>query len=128
MLSHGFFCLETLLIDLQVELVVDPNAPPSFANRVGAPNDIPKKNQPRSAAPKAPRGGRNARATTGATRGGRGGNASGSGRGKPKTAEQLDQEMSDYFDSSAAAAAAPAAAPATTTDVGMEDTVLVRTS
>ncbi|KAI5795064.1 hypothetical protein EDC01DRAFT_705679 [Geopyxis carbonaria] len=114
---------------MKVELVVDPNAPASFADRVGQPNKIVTKSN-RAEKPKPiakPAAGRGAR---GSTRGrGRGG--AGSGRGKPKTAEQLDQEMSDYFDGGSAKPAgsnsAPAPAPAAANggdDVGMEDTTL----
>lgn len=114
---------------MKVELVVDPNAPASFADRVGAPNKVTKAEKPKPAAAKPARGRGGAR---GNKRGGAGGRG-GSGRGKPKTAEQLDQEMADYFgnnDNSANATttttAAPAAAPAASNgDVGMdEDTVL----
>ncbi|KAF8538537.1 hypothetical protein BDD12DRAFT_150311 [Trichophaea hybrida] len=117
---------------MKVELVVDPSAPASFADRVGAPNKIinkqPKGDKPKPVVkPTAARGGARGGAR-GNKRGGRSG--SGSGRGKPKTAEQLDQDMSDYFggDSTNASGAAPAAATATNGgDVGMDDTVLVGT-
>lgn len=69
------------------------------------------------------------------TRGGRGGR---NGRGKPKTADELDAEMMDYFDASATGAAggdssnaAPAAnesvAPAAANggDTGMDDEIMV---
>jgi THO complex subunit 4 len=57
-------------------------------------------------------------------RGGRSGN--GNARPKPKTAEQLDQEMADYFgDSNNASAASATTAAANGGDVGMDDTVLV---
>ncbi len=67
----------------------------------------------------------------GRARGGRGG--SGVARSKPKTAEELDQEMSDYFvggTTNAASATAPAAngnatATANGGDIGMDDNVLV---
>lgn len=115
---------------MKVELVVDPNAPASFADRVGQPNKVsaPKpakaannapKNAPKNAAREATRGGRGGR------RGGRGGAGN---RPKPKTAEQLDQEMADYFEPNGAtngAAAPAAAAPAANVgDDAMEDTVL----
>ena len=66
-------------------------------------------------------------ATKAAGRGGRKGRA---GRPKPKTVEELDAEMSEYFDPNAVApaantngAAAPAAAP-TTGDATMEDEIM----
>ncbi|TGZ76741.1 RNA-binding domain-containing protein [Ascodesmis nigricans] len=104
---------------MKVELVVDPNAPASFAERVGQPNKIPAAAPTKADKPKPV-----VKSTRGRGRG-RGGRASGSGRGKPKTAEQLDQEMSDYFESSnnANGSAAPAAATASA-DAEMEDTVL----
>ncbi|KAA8896883.1 putative mRNA export protein mlo3 [Sphaerosporella brunnea] len=111
---------------MKVELVVDPNAPPSFADRVGAPNKIvtttkSKADKPKPAAKPAtaPRARGNS-ARGGKRGGGRAGNAS---RPKPKTAEQLDQEMADYFGESNNNTAAPAANGG---DVGMDDdTVLV---
>lgn len=124
---------------MKVELVVDPNAPASFADRVGQPNkvaapkakaaDKPKANAPKTNAPKTNAPKNAARDAGRGGRGGRGGRRGGAGnRAKPKTAEQLDQEMADYFDSSsanAAGAAPAAAAPAATGgDDAMEDTVL----
>jgi len=114
---------------MKVELVVDPNAPASFADRVGAPKQAPAAKaaatKPKPVAAKPARGRGRGRA-----RGGRGG--SGVARSKPKTAEELDQEMSDYFvggTTNAASATVPAAngsATATTNggDVGMDDNVL----
>ena len=58
-------------------------------------------------------------ATKAAGRGGRKGRA---GRPKPKTVEELDAEMSEYFDPNAVAPA-PAAAP-TTGDATMEDEIM----
>ncbi|CCX12248.1 Similar to mRNA export protein mlo3; acc. no. Q09330 [Pyronema omphalodes CBS 100304] len=127
---------------MKVELVVDPNAPATFAERVGQPNKLQnnrqkaENNRPKPAAKAAPkpaanaRGGRRGPAAAGAApnqRGAKGGR-SGSGRAKPKTAEELDQEMSDYFggagDNSATAAPAATNGAATGGDVGMDDTVL----
>jgi len=114
---------------MKVELVVDPNAPANFADRVGAPNKIspPKTQKPKAVAksaakPAAVRG-------RAGTRGGKRGGRAGSGRGKPKTAEELDQEMADYFggDVNPSGNAVPVATSTAATnggDVGMEDTVL----
>ncbi|KAI5819453.1 putative mRNA export protein mlo3 [Pyronema omphalodes] len=130
---------------MKVELVVDPNAPATFAERVGQPNKIQnnnnnrqkaENNRPKPAAKAAPKPGANARggrrgpAAAGAASNQRGakGGRSGSGRAKPKTAEELDQEMSDYFgnsgDNSATAAPAATNGAANGGDVGMDDTVL----
>jgi len=116
---------------MKVELVVDPNAPASFADRIGAPKPTAapraaKADKPKPVAAKPARG----RGRGRAARGGRGG--SGVTRGKPKTAEQLDQEMADYFDGGATntgSTAAPvasgnAAATVNGGDVGMDDNVL----
>jgi len=112
---------------MKVELVIDPNAPASFADRVGAPNKI--------AAPKARADGR-LKATPkpvtttrgrGATRGNKaagargGAGRSGNGRSKSKTAEQLDQEMVDYFGGNETAAAATPVAAANGGNIGMDD-------
>jgi len=105
---------------MKVELVVDPNAKPTFAERIGAPNPIPKGRQekPKPVAKSAPRGG---------ARGGRGGRGRGglNGTRKPKTAEELDQEMEDYYSTNASAPAAAApAAPAANGDAMEDDGVL----
>ncbi|RPB09111.1 RNA-binding domain-containing protein [Morchella conica CCBAS932] len=118
---------------MKVELVVDPTAPASFADRIGAPKQVPvarnstankpkpvTKNMGTSAArgAKGRRGGRDAR-------GGRSGNPS---RKKP-TAEELDADMADYFvggtsGAATAGGAAPTAVGASNGDVGMDDDVL----
>jgi THO complex subunit 4 len=96
---------------------------------VSTPNKIitakPRADRPKPAvrAATTPRGrGTNARGK----RGGRSGNAA---RPKTKTAEQLDQEMADYFggDSNNATAAPAATAAANGGDADMDDTVLVGT-
>ncbi|KAI5858046.1 putative mRNA export protein mlo3 [Tricharina praecox] len=101
---------------MKVELVVDPNAPASFADRVGAPNKIAAARPRADARPKTTpkpvvstaRGRGTARGNK--TAGARGGvGRAGSGRSKPKTAEQLDQEMADYFGGNETASAAPVA-------------------
>lgn len=98
------------------------------AKSVSAPNKVTgpakaEKPKPKPVVKPVARGGR------GNKRGGAG--RAGSGRGKPKTAEQLDQDMSDYFGDNTAntsSGAAPAAAATTNGgDVGMDDTVLVGT-
>ncbi|KAH8154747.1 uncharacterized protein LAJ45_01278 [Morchella importuna] len=100
---------------MKVELVVDPTAPASFADRIGAPKQVPV--APARGA-KGRRGGRDAR-------GGRSGNPS---RKKP-TAEELDADMADYFvggtsGAATAGGAAPTAVGASNGDVGMDDDVL----
>ncbi|KAL0638352.1 RNA-binding RNA annealing protein [Maublancomyces gigas] len=114
---------------MKVELVVDPTAPASFADRVGAPKQIQStrpaaNNKPKPATKNtttAPRG-------TKAKRG-RGGGRSGNPRGKKPTAEELDADMADYFvggTSATTSAALPTAATGTANgDVGMDDDVLV---
>jgi hypothetical protein len=144
-LTFKFEFKHVLTLVTQVELVVDPNAPLSFAERVGyvffnclryfpvtpnanvlfsVPNKIAraaKAEKPKPVAkPQTVSRGR------GGARGGRGGN-SGSGRSKPKTAEQLDQEMADYFGGESNGGVASAASIANGGDVGMDDTVLVGT-
>lgn len=104
---------------MKVELVVDPNAPPSFADRVGAPNKISgttKKDKLKPVTKNQPTRGR------GVARGGRVGRA-GSGRSKPKTAEQLDQEMAEYFGGDSNNVG-PNGNTAANGDVGMDDSVL----
>lgn len=133
---------------MKVELVVDPTAPASFADRVGyvnssnvqcddllisyfysAPKQIqaarPTTNKPKPATKNStttvpPRGTKGKRG-----RGGRAGNP----RGKKPTAEELDADMADYFvgGTSATTSAAPPTATtgATNGDVGMDDDVLV---
>lgn len=93
-----------------------------------APKAKKENNKPKSAAaapkPAAAAGG----ATKAAGRAGR--KAGRAGRPKPKTVEELDAEMSEYFDPNAVAPAAntngapaPAAAPATG-DATMEDEIM----
>ncbi|KAL7275967.1 RNA-binding RNA annealing protein [Rhizina undulata] len=114
---------------MKVELVVDPAAPPSFADRVGAPKAVPA---PKNSASKPRPVSKNVNPQTargrGGKKGGRGGRT-GNGRGKPKTAEELDAEMADYFDNAPAggasnAVAAPTMATTVATnggDIGMDD-------
>ncbi|KAG9951739.1 hypothetical protein KCU85_g2663, partial [Aureobasidium melanogenum] len=105
-----------------------PAAPKSLGDRIQAPKAKKENNKPKSAAaaPKPATAGA-AGATKASGRAGRKGRA---GRPKPKTVEELDAEMSEYFDPNAAApaantngAAAPAAAPATG-DATMEDEIM----
>lgn len=106
-----------------------PAAPKSLGDRIQAPKGKKENNKPKAAAAPKPvnaaAGGAGAKA---AGRGGRKGRAA--GRPKPKTVEELDAEMSEYFDPNAVApaantngAAAPAAAPATG-DATMEDEIM----
>ncbi|THY33134.1 hypothetical protein D6D00_01169 [Aureobasidium pullulans] len=105
-----------------------PSAPKSLGDRIQAPKAKKENNKPKSAAaapkPAAAAGG----ATKAAGRAGR--KAGRAGRPKPKTVEELDAEMSEYFDPNAVAPAAntngapaPAAAPATG-DATMEDEIM----
>jgi len=97
---------------MKVELVLEPKVP-GLESRVGAPNQVAAKGPKTAAKPKpatntAPKAVNNARGRPGrrggpAARGGR------PGRPKPKTAEELDAEMADYWDGSAPAAATGAA-------------------
>ncbi|KAH0376419.1 hypothetical protein KCU92_g9776, partial [Aureobasidium melanogenum] len=105
-----------------------PAAPKSLGDRIQAPKAKKENNKPKSAAaaPKPATAG--AAGATKAT--GRAGRKARAGRPKPKTVEELDAEMSEYFDPNAAApaantngAAAPAAAPATG-DATMEDEIM----
>ncbi|KAK6007524.1 hypothetical protein QM012_004338 [Aureobasidium pullulans] len=105
-----------------------PAAPKSLGDRIQAPKAKKENNKPKSAAaaPKPATAGA-AGATKASGRAGRKGRA---GRPKPKTVEELDAEMSEYFDPNAAAPAAntngapaPAAAPATG-DATMEDEIM----
>ncbi|KAG9996994.1 hypothetical protein KCU78_g17166, partial [Aureobasidium melanogenum] len=105
-----------------------PAAPKSLGDRIQAPKAKKENNKPKSAAaaPKPATAG-----AAGATKAsGRAGRKARAGRPKPKTVEELDAEMSEYFDPNAAApaantngAAAPAAAPATG-DATMEDEIM----
>ncbi|KAK6362220.1 hypothetical protein TWF730_005916 [Orbilia blumenaviensis] len=102
---------------MKVEIIVDPTKV-SFADRVSAPARPAPKATPKPATNKPKQvtvggraggpGGRNARGG----RGGRGGRKAASGSGvkrTPKTVEELDQDMTDYY--KGAENAAPAAAP-----------------
>ncbi|MCJ1351800.1 MAG: hypothetical protein MMC33_001784 [Icmadophila ericetorum] len=100
---------------MKVEIIIDPSraAAVSLSDRLTQPKN--QKNQPKSAAPAEKKTNADATRGNGATRGRgttkRGRNA---GRPKRKTAEELDAEMTDYFDSNAATNANGAAvAPAT---------------
>jgi THO complex subunit 4 len=119
---------------LRVDIIVDaahapaPEPAKSFADRVSKPKSDNQKPKPATAAKegedkkKAGRGrGRPARG-----RGGRNTNT----RNKPKTAEELDQEMTDYWNGTGADAMATnggAVQPtaATNGDAGMEDEIMV---
>ncbi|KAI4745586.1 hypothetical protein E4T50_04035 [Aureobasidium sp. EXF-12298] len=105
-----------------------PAAPKSLGDRIQAPKTKKENNKPKTAAaaPKPVNA-----AAGGATKAaGRGGRKARAGRPKPKTVEELDAEMSEYFDPNAVApavntngASAPAAAPATG-DATMEDEIM----
>lgn len=100
---------------MKVELVLEPKTP-GLESRIGAPNKVTQQQKAKQAAkPKpvtsAPKSAAN-NARGRQSKRGRGGRPG--GRPKPKTAEELDAEMADYWDGGAApSAGAPAgAAPA----------------
>lgn len=96
---------------MKVELVLEPKVP-GLEARVGAPNPVPATSKaaakPKPATNTAPKAVNNPRGR-GARRGGPAGRGGRPGRPKPKTAEELDAEMADYWDGSAPAAAGGAA-------------------
>jgi len=102
-----------------------PVAPKSLSDRVQKPA---AKDKPKPAT--ATKGGAAAKGARGRGRGGRGGKDGKTGRAKPKTAEELDQEMADYFVTStngtadAGIANGGAVQPAANGDVGMDDDVI----
>ncbi|KAI4729097.1 hypothetical protein E4T49_03132 [Aureobasidium sp. EXF-10728] len=105
-----------------------PVAPKSLGDRIQGTKAKKENNKPKpaAAAPKPA----NAAAGGAAKAAGRGGRKGRAGRPKPKTVEELDAEMSEYFDPNAVAPAAntngapaPAAAPATG-DATMEDEIM----
>ncbi|CAD0088820.1 unnamed protein product [Aureobasidium vineae] len=105
-----------------------PVAPKSLGDRIQGTKAKKENNKPKPAAavPKPA----NAAAGGAAKAAGRGGRKGRAGRPKPKTVEELDAEMSEYFDPNAVAPAAntngapaPAAAPATG-DATMEDEIM----
>lgn len=110
---------------MKVEIIVDPSKVP-LADRIsGAPKPAPKaaskaaasKPKPVTANPRT-----NGTAARGNARRGRGGRKVSSGSGAkrtPKTVEELDQEMADYYKGSENAA--PAAAPTAADTTAMED-------
>ncbi|KAF3936277.1 hypothetical protein ABW19_dt0206887 [Dactylella cylindrospora] len=119
---------------MKVEIIVDPTKVP-LANRIsGPPKPAPKaapKAAPKPATnkPKPVTNGRANGAAAGrnARRGGRGGRKGASGSGakrNPKTVEELDQEMADYYKTSENAA--PAAAPSAADVAAMEDLVCLK--
>jgi len=112
---------------MKVELVVDPNAPASFADRVGTPNKItPPKARTDGRLKATPKPVTSTARGRGAARGNkaagaRGAGRSGNGRSKTKTAEQLDQEMADYFGGNETTAAAAPVVAADGGSIGMDD-------
>ncbi|KAI5239297.1 hypothetical protein E4T47_06905 [Aureobasidium subglaciale] len=112
---------------LGASFVPAPSAPKSLGDRIQAPKAKKDNNKPKSAAA-APKPAATAGGATKAA--GRGARKARAGRPKPKTVEELDAEMSEYFDPNAAAPAAnnngapaPTAAPATG-DATMEDEIM----
>lgn len=121
------FRSQTLLTCFQVELIVDA----TVAKSIPAPKALSEritqqpKPQPKSAAPKA----NAASGTRGKGRGGaRGGRGGRNPRPAKKTAEELDSEMVDYWQSGATTTEAEggaAAQPAANGDANMDDEILV---
>ncbi|KAI5200246.1 hypothetical protein E4T42_06604 [Aureobasidium subglaciale] len=112
---------------LGASFVPAPSAPKSLGDRIQAPKAKKDNNKPKSAAA-APKPAATAGGATKAA--GRGARKARAGRPKPKTVEELDAEMSEYFDPNAAAPAAnnngapaPTAAPAVG-DATMEDEIM----
>lgn len=120
----------------QVQLLVDAQAAAVFEEKVAKKlmdriSTTPK-SQPKSAVPNKSNG-----KDQGAKRGGKRGSRGGSNTARPtkKTAEELDLEMADYWESGNAAgaeaggdnnqAASGAAQPATNGDANMDDEILV---
>lgn len=114
-----------LLTNSQVEVVVTGElvpAPPTLSQRVSQPKATPKS----AATDKA--SGKGAKPASGA-RGGAAGKRGRAGRPKnarptKKTADELDAEMADYFDSAKSGGDANAAAATNGGDAAMEDEVL----
>ncbi|EPS32668.1 hypothetical protein PDE_07628 [Penicillium oxalicum 114-2] len=100
---------------MKIEVVFDASYAPPVAAPKSLADRVAHKPQPKPATAPKPAGNKpKARGTRGSGRGARGRNP---GRGKPKTVEELDAEMVDYFnnESTAAEGSAPvngAAAPA----------------
>ncbi|KAF7714686.1 Uncharacterized protein PECH_008283 [Penicillium ucsense] len=109
---------------MKIEVVFDASFAPPVVPPKSLADRVAHKPQPKPAtAPKAATNKPKARGTRGSSRGARGRNP---GRGKPKTVEELDAEMVDYFnDGSAVESSAPvngAAAPvAAGEDTGMAE-------
>ncbi|KAF8445544.1 hypothetical protein BGX38DRAFT_1271213 [Terfezia claveryi] len=91
---------------MKVELVVEPKRP-GLEARVGAPNPVAPTSKP-AAKPKpatnaALKGATRGQGARAGRRGGPAGRGGRPGRAKPKTAEELDAEMAEYWDGSAPA-------------------------
>lgn len=115
---------------MKVELVLEPKAP-GLETRIGAPNKATQQNTRQAAKPKpatsAPKSSNNNNNSSARGRGGkRGRGGRPGGRPKPKTAEELDAEMADYWDGGIApSTAAPAvSAPAAPTGGDTMDEIL----
>jgi THO complex subunit 4 len=112
----------------KIEVIVGaadaPAAPvtKSLGDRIQKPAEKAKP-KPATAAPKAAAGGKVGKVGKARARGGKG--KAGAGRPKPKTAEELDAEMADYFgNGDAAMSNGGAVQPAAGGDTGMEDDVV----
>jgi len=96
--------IRQLLSSSQVELVLEPKVP-GLEARVGAPNPVATTNA-KTAKPKPATNITSKNASNPRGRGRRGGPMNRGGRPartKPKTAEELDAEMADYWDGNAQA-------------------------
>jgi THO complex subunit 4 len=123
--------LNGLLVDgrpMKIEVVYDASHAPAAPVAKPLNERIAQKARPKSAAaPKAKKDNKNTTAEKGSRRGtraaaGRGRNP---GRGKPKTVEELDAEMVDYFNAPSEAAPVNGAAPQANAnqDIGMNDEI-----
>ncbi|CAI7574919.1 unnamed protein product [Penicillium bialowiezense] len=123
--------LNGLLVDgrpMKIEVVYDASHAPVAPVAKPLNERIAHKARPKSAAaPKAKKETKNTTAEKGSRRGARAGGARGRnpGRGKPKTVEELDAEMVDYFGGPSEAAPVNGAVPQANAnqDIGMNDEI-----
>jgi len=129
-------CHEVTIPDtIQVEIVIDPTKPATFADRIGG---VKPTTAPRSAAASKPKAvtaantGNNATRGRNAKRGGRGGRGGAAAKASnpkktTKTAEELDADMADYF-TAPGAAAADGTAPAQDNKMAEDDALVILSS
>ncbi|KAJ5328328.1 hypothetical protein N7452_008718 [Penicillium brevicompactum] len=122
--------LNGLLVDgrpMKIEVVFDASHAPAAPVAKPLNERIAQKARPKSAAaPKAKKENKTTTAEKGSRRGGRAaGRGRNPGRGKPKTVEELDAEMVDYFNAPGEAAPANGTAPQANAnqDIGMNDEI-----